>query len=68
VSDNTWTWISGNDSTNQKGSYGEKGNASADNMPGSRYGAVGWYDTSTKEIWLFGGYGYASTSLVGTLN
>jgi len=45
VIDSTWTWISGNDTENQPGVYGEKGNASVNNYPGGRYGAVGWYDS-----------------------
>ena len=59
INDSTWTWISGNDSYDQYGVYGEKGKTSAGSVPGARYGATGWYDSSTKELWLFGGYGYS---------
>ena len=62
VNDKTWTWISGNTTRNQPGVYGEKSNASTDNYPGSRHQAVGWYDSSTQEFWLFGGYGYAKNN------
>ena len=41
----------------QPGVYGEKGIASADNIPGSRIGAVGWGNSSSGEFWLFGGVG-----------
>ena len=58
MNDSTWTWISGSDSIDQPGVYGEKGNASSENVPGSRGGAVGWYDSLKQELWLFGGYGY----------
>ena len=59
VNDSSWTWISGSD--HQRGAYGEKGNASSENIPGARYGAVGCYDSLSKEFWLFGGSGYDTT-------
>ena len=62
MNDSTWTWISGSITINQRGVYGEKGNASIENVPGSRWGAVGWIDISTQEFWLFGGYGYANAT------
>jgi len=58
MNDNTWTWISGSDSHNQLGIYGEKGKPSPENVPGARYGALGWFESSTQTLWLFGGYGY----------
>jgi len=65
MNDSTWTWISGSDSIDQPGVYGEKGNASSENVPSSRNGAVGWYDSLRQELWLFGGYGYGNDSSVG---
>ena len=62
MNDSTWTWISGSDRADQKGVYGEKEKASIENVPGSRSGAVGWYDSLREEFWLFGGYGYDNTS------
>jgi len=56
VNDSTWTWISGSNTINQIGVYGEKGKASTENIPGARSGAVGWYDSLRQEFWLFGGY------------
>ena len=38
------------------------GNQNAEDAPGPRYCAVGWYDSSKKEFWLFGGYGAAIKS------
>ena len=67
MNDSTWTWISGNDTTNQPGMYKEKGNARTDNAPGSRYGAVGLYDGSTQEFWVFGGIGCSSNCIYGML-
>ena len=62
MNDSTWTWISGNNTANQKGVYGEKGKANPSNCPGGRYAAVGWYDSLREEFWLFGGFGYDSTN------
>ena len=61
-----WTWMSGSNQTNQKGSYGIKGQASSTNVPGARYGAVSWLD-SKNDLWLFGGYGHSSFSYGGKL-
>ena len=61
LDDNTWTWLSGDVIINQAGKYGEKGKANATNVPGSRHSVTTWYDSSTRELWLFGGYGYAAT-------
>ena len=61
MNDSTWTWISGSNTINQLGVYGTKGNASIENVPGSRFGAVGWFDSVKQELWLFGGYGNSNT-------
>ena len=60
MNDSTWTWISGSDTVYQRGVYGEKGISNTTNVPGSRSGAVGWFDSVREEFWLFGGYGYGS--------
>ena len=60
MKDSTWTWISGSNNSTQLGLYGEKGVASTQNAPGSRLGAVGWYDRFRKEFWVFGGHGYSA--------
>jgi N-acetylneuraminic acid mutarotase len=49
-----WTWISGGNSVNQEGSYGNQGEAQPLNAPGSRFDAVSWIDSSGN-LWLFGG-------------
>jgi N-acetylneuraminic acid mutarotase len=41
--------------------------ATASNVPGARYGSVSWRD-STNKLWLFGGFGYDSTGVSGSLN
>ena len=55
MNDSTWTWMGGSNTTNQQGVYGEKGEASTANIPGARSGAVGWYDSSQEEFWMFDG-------------
>jgi len=65
VNTNTWTWVAGNSTYDEPGIYGEKGKASADNIIGARQGAVGWYDSTAQEFWVFGGFGYNSTNISG---
>jgi hypothetical protein len=61
-----WKWISGGNTTQQRGVYGTQGVASASNVPGGRMRAVEWYNPISQELWLFGGYGYASVGGIGT--
>ncbi len=62
-----WTWISGGDADNAAGVYGTRGTAAASNLPGARQAANAWIDSSGN-LWLFGGYGYDSTGVLGYLN
>lgn len=62
-----WTWVSGSPIANQTGVYGEKRVTDPDNVPGARYGAVSWRDSSGN-LWLFGGEGYADAGEDGYLN
>jgi len=62
-----WTWVSGNNTVNQKGTYGTKGTAASANVPGAREAAVSWRDSSGK-LWLLGGYGNDSAGTIGHLN
>ena len=62
-----WTWVSGDDTTNQSGIYGSMGVADPANIPGSRYDSISWTDSSGN-LWLFGGYGYDSEWSLGYLN
>jgi hypothetical protein len=66
-----WAWVSGSNTADQNGAYGTQGtsnltlNGSATNMPGSRWGAVGWVDpdsTAGTNLFLFGGFGFGSQS------
>ena len=62
-----WTWMSGSNTNSQLGTYGTRGTAAPGNVPGARYGAVAWTDSSGN-FWLLGGSGYDSTGLSGVLN
>ncbi|MHB1953047.1 MAG: kelch repeat-containing protein [Sulfobacillus sp.] len=53
---NEWTWMSGANTLNAVGVYGTQGVPAASNVPGARYGAVSWTDSSGN-LWLFGGFG-----------
>ena len=62
-----WTWVNGSATVNFVGAYGTNAVPAATNQPGSRYGGLGWVDTSGN-LWLFGGYGINSTGTVVLLN
>jgi N-acetylneuraminic acid mutarotase len=62
-----WTWMGGSDLTAQQGTYGMLGVPSANNIPGSRFGAVSWID-SAGNFWLFGGISIDSNGRAGQLN
>ena len=51
----TWTWMSGSQFPSEPARYGERLNASTDNVPGARIGAAGYFDSNAKELWIFGG-------------
>ncbi len=63
----SWTWLSGSNGANQVGTYGTKGVAAPENVPGARSGAITWVDADGT-LWLFGGDGYATSSTTGLLN
>gem|GEM_PF-6432017 len=62
-----WTWVSGANTINPSGVYGTRRMADAGNVPGARYRAHSWIDTSGN-LWLFGGSGYDSSGNLGYLN
>jgi N-acetylneuraminic acid mutarotase len=62
-----WTWVDGSTTSDQPGTYGTLGVAAPGNVPGARYAAVSWRDTSGN-LWLFGGRGFDSAGTVGDLN
>lgn len=63
---NTWTWLKGDNITNQNGTYGTMATAAATNKPGARLSSVAWEDLSGN-FWLFAGFGFAASS-TGMLN
>jgi N-acetylneuraminic acid mutarotase len=63
---NEWTWLSGGDTPNALGDYGEIGVSNQSNQPGGRSGALMW--VAEGKLWLFGGTGRAGGSAVGELN
>jgi hypothetical protein len=57
-----WTWVNGSNVCCQSGVYGTLGTPAVTNIPGTRYRASSWIDSSGN-FWLFGGT--ESTSLYG---
>jgi hypothetical protein len=49
-----WTWVSGDNTTNNPSVYGTRGTPAASNVPGARYGSSGAVGGPTF-FWLFGG-------------
>ena len=66
-STNQWAWMSGSSTVNQSGVYGTLGTPAAGNIPGRRYEATSWTDSSG-HLWLFGGEGYDANGNLGQLN
>ena len=64
---NQWTWVSGSNAAEARGSYGTLGTAAASNVPGARFNAAAQTDKSGN-FWLFGGYGADSAGTKGLLN
>jgi N-acetylneuraminic acid mutarotase len=63
-----WVWVSGGGATgiaNQTGTYGTQAAAAAANVPGARWGAVGWVNPDG-DLFFFGGWGYANSSASST--
>ena len=59
-SNNEWVWMGGSDTINAAGVYGTQGVPAATNVPGARDSAVSSID-QRGNLWLFGGYGIASS-------
>ena len=66
-----WTWVSGSSTEGigggQPGVYGILGTPAAGNVPGGRYDASSWTDSSGN-LWLFGGLGYDAGGTFGWPN
>jgi len=66
-SSGTWTWVSGSATVNAAGAYGTQGTGAVSNVPGGRYSAAVWTDSSGT-MWLFGGNGLDVNDNYGDLN
>ena len=68
---NEWAWMGGSSTVSaysgQPGVYGTQGTPAAGNIPGGRYGASTWADSSGN-LWLFGGLGVDGVGNSGSLN
>jgi hypothetical protein len=68
ASANQWTWVNGSNTIDQAGVYGVQTVPATTNFPGSREASAAWID-GVGNCWLFGGLGYATTTLnMGNLN
>lgn len=64
---NEWTWIAGEKTVDQSGTYGLPGLPFPTNYPGARQNAVTWTDENGI-FWMFGGAGFGSGNEPGLLN
>jgi N-acetylneuraminic acid mutarotase len=72
-----WVWMGGSSAIaggcndyytcGQSGAYGTLGTPAAGNIPGSRYTAANWTDSSG-HFWLFGGEGFDASLALGELS
>jgi hypothetical protein len=62
-----WIWRGGSNTGNQNGVYGTKGVVSPSNIPGGRWAATTFVDSTGSNVWLFGGQGYDASGNVGIL-
>jgi N-acetylneuraminic acid mutarotase len=66
-STNEWAWMGGSNRVDSVGVPGTLGTPAAGNVPGSRFGAVGWTD-ARGNLWLFGGnFGSVGSDLFNDL-
>ncbi len=61
-----WTWMKGEKTIDQFGTYGTLGTPAAKNTPGARFRGITWANAGA--LWLFGGNGRDSAGNVGDLN
>ena len=64
---NMWTWMKGDNTTQNYGVYGTQGVAASANNPGGRLMSYCWVD-NYNNFWLWGGYGYAASGTGSTGN
>lgn len=64
---NQWTWMRGPGSINFPAIYGNIGNPSSTNIPGSRRASASWSDAAGN-LWLFGGFGQPASGAPAQLS
>jgi hypothetical protein len=52
-----WRWLGGSRNPNQPGRYGQIGVFSNANTPGGKAGPSMFFDTDSRQLWIFGGLG-----------
>lgn len=62
-----WTWVAGSTTNDGSPTYGTKGTGATGNIPGARFTAASWVDSSDN-IWIFGGYGKDNSGNYGQMN
>lgn len=62
-----WTWVSGSDAVEEAATFGTKGEADPENVPGARSMALGWADAGGI-FWIFGGSGLGDLGTEGRLS
>jgi N-acetylneuraminic acid mutarotase len=62
-----WAWMGGTSNLRQPGVYSQLDIYAATNVPGARSQAASWKD-GNGQFWMFGGDGFDSTGLEGSLN
>lgn len=67
ITTNIWTWFRGLNSVNATTIYGTQGVQDAASRPGGRAYATS-FTAINGTLWMYGGYGYASTSSDGLLS
>lgn len=67
VSNNSWTWLSGDSVLNQNGIYGTLQVPAATNKPGGRFSGAGWKDNNGG-FWIFGGLCFDGVGGNGNIN
>jgi N-acetylneuraminic acid mutarotase len=67
IASNSWTWIKGSNIISPSATYGIKGVAANNNVPGARTANTSWADYYGN-LWIFGGLGYDALTNIDNLN
>lgn len=64
---NEWIWMGGNNTIDEKATYGTLNIPTPFNKPGAKEDAFSWVDRDGN-LWLMGGYGFSTSTSSGYLN